>query len=1198
MSSITGRTRELVPGYTAKERIGAGGYGEVWRAEAPGGLEKAVKLIYGYLDDERAGRELKALHRVKEVRHPFLLSLERIEVVEGQLVIVMELAERSLKDRFEECQKAGQPGIPREELLVYIGDTADALDYMCANYSLQHLDVKPENLLILGGRVKVADFGLVKDVHDTTISLMGGLTPVYAPPEVFDGCPSLHSDQYSLAIVFQEMLTGTVPFPGRTASQLAAQHLHSPPRLASLSPSDQAIVGRALAKDPEQRFPNCRTMVDALLGRVSPAIGTRADESDRGSNEPDGQTDTTPMARQATEVVGTADPPPSADAAPGPSSPHTEPFREEEPAARAPRPARHTQRTSQIGPDQPVQRAPFPAPQAAPPRELPPIEIEPEACGLRPTLVVGIGGTAARALRRLRRRLYHRFGGTARVPAFGMLLVDTDGKTIARAGQGDPTDALGPEEAVAMPLRRPADYRSRSKELMAWLSRRWLYNIPRSLQTEGLRPLGRLAFVDHAPQFLQRLREALVAITAPKALADASANTGLRVRSEAPRVCVVTSISGGTGSGMALDVGYAVRKVLRDLGLDDEGTCGILTHATGRSPHERDLAIANAYACLSELEHYRRTGYPGDAACGLPAFPQDVAPFQHTYLLSLGSDLEESHFRAAVDSIAEYLYVDAATAGGAFFDRCRTSERSQSGPPPADASLRSFGLWHAGRSLGDLVSGAAETLSKRVIQRWQGDADSAPAQPAAEPSPDEPGPEAEPQRPDAEQQASRWADEHQLRRDALVETALSAISVQLGDEPDAFLHRMLGQTEAQENAPGGPPTPAQILDQINAALGPREDPDGAPSPLEYALDAEMEKQREALGPDLPGALSAWILQWVDAPNGGARTAACAADWFAGHLRSLDETLRRERDDVERSLDALERHLLSEPPPEPARPARRFGIRRRPKPSPSPGDRWGDYWRLRLSRLALPAALNVVRPLQPAVHAAADLVKSLQRELGLIGDAFVDSALAPPEPNARQTSPPGSVADVRARIVHRLSHEMPRLAARLDDAVRTGYLSRHGGLSEVLTQEGQPRRSLISALRHAARGVLLGVLREMDVTRLLLCPPDARIANESLETYLDTLAPELSACGGAKRLLVVLPEGLASDSVREAVSERVVQGPSVVCDPDFDLVLCWEVEQLPLSSVAASLIDCRVDYAQVASRLHTRIDVRWAPLADG
>ena len=224
------RTAEFIPGYKLRERIGAGGYGEVWMADAPGGLLKAVKFVFGCLNEERAARELKALSRIREVRHPFLLSLERIEVIDGQLAVITELAEASLRDRYDQCRAEGKEGIPREDLLAYLRDAADALDYMGERFSLQHPDVKPENLLLVGGRVKVGDFGLVKDMQDATVSLMGGLTPIYAVPEVFDGHPSLHSDQYSLAIVYQEMLTGALPFPGRTpaATGHAASSQQSP----------------------------------------------------------------------------------------------------------------------------------------------------------------------------------------------------------------------------------------------------------------------------------------------------------------------------------------------------------------------------------------------------------------------------------------------------------------------------------------------------------------------------------------------------------------------------------------------------------------------------------------------------------------------------------------------------------------------------------------------------------------------------------------------------------------------------------------------------------------------------------------------------------------------------------------------------------------------------------------------------------
>src|ERR1700722_1928318 len=257
---------EPIPGYRLIERIGCGGFGEVWRAEAPGGLHKAIKFVYGDLksagdNGHRAEQELKALSRVQTVRHPYILSLERYDIIDGQLIIVMELADRNLWDRFKECRAQGLPGIPRDELLGYMDEAAEALDLMNNQYQLQHLDIKPQNLFLVYQHVKVADFGLVKDLQGMQASVTGGVTPVYAAPETFDGWVSRFSDQYSLVIVYQELLTGQRPFNGNNIRQLILQHLQSPPDVSPLPKTDQPIIARGLSKKPDERFPHCRELV-------------------------------------------------------------------------------------------------------------------------------------------------------------------------------------------------------------------------------------------------------------------------------------------------------------------------------------------------------------------------------------------------------------------------------------------------------------------------------------------------------------------------------------------------------------------------------------------------------------------------------------------------------------------------------------------------------------------------------------------------------------------------------------------------------------------------------------------------------------------------------------------------------------------------------------------------------------------------
>ena len=268
---------EPLSGYTLVEPLGRGGFGEVWKCEAPGGLLKAIKFVSGAQTDdgrgpERMVQELDAFQQIKALRHPFLLTLERVEVVGDELVMVMELADRQLQDRFRECRTCGLPGIPRDELLAYFADAAEALDMIGAKYGLQHLDVKPANLFLVAGHVKVGDYGLVARLDPDGVKAgHRGLTPKYVAPEALCGEPSPRSDQYSLALVYQELLTGTFPYTGRTPQQLMLQHVSSKPDLSNLPPVDQPIVARALAKVPEERFGSCLEFIQALMAVASAA---------------------------------------------------------------------------------------------------------------------------------------------------------------------------------------------------------------------------------------------------------------------------------------------------------------------------------------------------------------------------------------------------------------------------------------------------------------------------------------------------------------------------------------------------------------------------------------------------------------------------------------------------------------------------------------------------------------------------------------------------------------------------------------------------------------------------------------------------------------------------------------------------------------------------------------------------------------
>lgn len=663
---------EPIKGYRLIEPLGSGGFGEVWKCEAPGGLLKAIKFVYGNLDSldidsQRAEQELQALRLVKEVRHPFVLSMERLEVVAGEVVLVMELADKSLHDFFVECQSAGLVGIPRDALLRYVRDAAEALDHMNEKHGLQHLDVKPRNLFLISDRVKVADFGLVKHLErEKSTGLMGGVTPLYAPPETFNGTVTSFSDQYSLAIVYQELLTGQRPFTGKNVRQLAQQHVHGEPELRPLPEGERPVVARALSKDPEKRFPNCLAFIRALYQA-------------QGRIRPDSLTDSTlltPGMRPKTMAETLED-----------------------------------IQLEQI--DEIPEKTPASAQDEA--DRLGMTVPQPQHGALRPTLVIGLGSFGRQALLEMRCRFLDRFGDLKKIPMVRFLYADPDPESIRKAQTGTNDVPLSRTEAQHLPLLPVGQYRKRMLDsLLEWLPREKLYAMPRSLQTQGSRALGRLAFVDNHLRFQARLRKDLQQAMHADTLYQTVSQTGLALRDAIPRIYVIAAAGGGA-SGCLLDLSYTLRHVLQQLRQPDAEISLYLFCGTPGDAAASRQELANIYATITELNHFNdpSVGFTAEYGADGPRLTDQGAPYSCVYLLQSAQRTPEA-LRCAVSHLGSYLFHELTTPLG-----LRLEQNRRHVPNRTDVTcFRSFGTAAIWFPRGLLLRTAARQACQRLLGIW------------------------------------------------------------------------------------------------------------------------------------------------------------------------------------------------------------------------------------------------------------------------------------------------------------------------------------------------------------------------------------------------------------------------------------------------------------------------------------------------
>ena len=1145
---------EPIEGYVLRERIGAGGYGEVWLADAPGGLQKAIKFVFGSVD-ERAGNELRSLQRIRAVHHPFILSLERIEIVNNQLIVVTELADGTLLDRFNEFHQRGLIGIPRSRLLDYLRDTADALDFLCQKHDLQHLDVKPANLLLVADRVKVADFGLIKDLQNKSMSVMAGMTPTYAAPEMFDGRPGRYSDQYSLAIVYQELLTGTLPFGGRTTAQLATEHLHKAPNLETLPAAERPIVAKALAKKPSQRFSSCREFVDELF-----RAQTQAEQAPIGPSAAGKSPVKVPSTRHAPRVAQ--------------STPRTE----GNPTVSWAGNASSTHHREVV--------------------ELPAIKlpvVPPTA--LAPSLFIGVGGTGSEVLTSLRSRLQASGLDLQQLSDVGWIQADTDEATLQRSADPSTSGRLSHDEILFMPLRTAQQYRDRPQEAFKPLSRRWLYNVPRSRSTEGVRPMGMLAFLDYSNVCYEYLKASI-------------ANLAKQMKDEKPiRIYFVGSAHGGTGSVLSIELAFLVRRIIAEL--DVNATVQLVLSVGEQSDFSAtELASAAGVACLQEIEHYFRVDglHPG-----IPGIPEDHSaspPWNQIYLIHGGALGKQAAWRSAVEQMTDFLCIDACTALGEVLDECRVTTRdcaAASQDHEWNPWLRMF----ASRPLDLSAQLQPEQLAKRLtlqaLQDWL-DALSGRSLPASSTTTSErhSGEDLAPLHRQSNQQIEffvgdlfremHWSAQSWVRLclERLLNTPKQT-ELSSSDSKTAPLCEFQASIEQLE---------LLGLDQLSDAFG-------------ISLSQSQLAARAMIDDAISGLIDRLRSRWLQSFAGWAQLQEvlnCIGKRFSSQSQSLQnvadrltnqrESMLKSLFEVQEQMDAIE--PSSKKQQEITEQIRSLNIQSTVHQIASRMlARLGDYvthlsqiWRTESSQ---------------AVEEFLIWTRGLANELGvgIDSDGRIRDVWTPIPATwfgVRETTQKSIDQALQSLVQQRL------FASLMPDA-NSQTRSQSGSesaLQQVTSQKTESRcfdevrltrlvKSSIDVAQQAALDAGLTVAHPDDNEAIHAVPScetasTIHLDNQMLLDQLHVDDLKLLASGGAKRTLLLLPSGGNSQEAIEQWKQTLSQNITIFAlDGLKSPILCVDGEQLELAQIIYRLWLPSRERCQLAERLHSRNDVEWLPM---
>lgn len=261
-----------IPGHRLVQRLGAGASGEVWEAYDGEGKHVALKFINCRTSSSSLiSSEIRVLRGLSELHHPHFIQMFGVHATANHIVLSMERADGNLDDLRQVYLEETSKNIPADHLLELLEQAAVGLDFLAelklagvnpSSRGLQHCDIKPSNLLLIGDCLKIADFGLCAGTHWQTHRKGWRGTPPYAAPELFNGQATAGTDQFALCITFLRLCAGDRPF--WTGQPFDAPPSGLPVDLTKLRERELPTITRALHPHPGSRWPSCRAFIGAL----------------------------------------------------------------------------------------------------------------------------------------------------------------------------------------------------------------------------------------------------------------------------------------------------------------------------------------------------------------------------------------------------------------------------------------------------------------------------------------------------------------------------------------------------------------------------------------------------------------------------------------------------------------------------------------------------------------------------------------------------------------------------------------------------------------------------------------------------------------------------------------------------------------------------------------------------------------------